>query len=479
MSTEREVRDLKGLIGDKNVFDDPEILAAYAADDSFVKPRQPRMVVKARTKEEVVKVVQYANEHKIAVTPRSSRVSFYGAGIPAQGGMIIDLTEMNRILEIDDRARLVKVEPGVTTEQVQDELARHGLMMQLPLCSHPKKSVLTSAMEREPMLIPKDEHYETMVNVEIVLSSGEIFYTGTAGYKGFKMGAAQEFFIPSTRLFVGAQGTFGIITESNLKVVHTPAMDKLLFIPFNKLEDVASPIRKIQWRMMGNECLVLDALNFATIIADDDKDIAALRDELPPWTLIFCSSAPARFPEEKIAYEEEALREIGKEYDFDVRETLAGAPGLRRKLLPILRKPWSKSTYWKYRYSGACTDLFFMAPIERIAEFTAAVDSIAADHAFPTGDIGRYFQPVYRGNAIYCHYSFNWCGGNGKDRERMKSLFLDASEKLISQGAFFSSLYGPWADMMYRRTGKYAEVLKVVKDVFDPNHIMNPGKLCF
>lgn len=478
MSTESEVRELKKLVGEEKVFYDPEVLMSYAADFSFVKPRRPRMVVKARKKEDVVEVLKYANERKIAVTPRSSRISFYGAGIPEQGGIVLDLSEMKEIIAIDHRARLVKVEPGVTIEELQAELARHGLMMQLPLCSHPKKSMLTSAMEREPMLIPKDEQYETMVNVELVMSSGEIFYTGTAGYKGFKMGAAQEFFIPSTRLFVGAQGTFGIITEANLKVVHIPAMDRVFFMPFDRVEDMVSPLRKIQWRMLGNECLILDALNLATIIADADDEIRALSDELPPWNLILCCSAPARFPEEKLEYEEEALRGIGKEYDFDVSETVGAVPGLRRKILPILRNPWNKDKYWKNRFKGACSDLFFMAPVDRIAEFTHALDRIAADHNFPTEDIGTYFQPVYRGGAIHCQYSLYWDGSNAKAREKQRRLFFDASEKLISMGAFFSNPYGPWGNMMYRRTGKYSEVLRVVKNVFDPNNIMNPGKLC-
>lgn len=359
MSTEKEAKDLREIVGDEQVLDDHETLERYSKDGSFVKPRKPRLVVKVKNRAEVVDVVKYANEHKIALTPRSSGISFHGAGIPTQGGIVLDLTEMDKILQIDDRARLVQIQPGVTVEKAQEKLKEYGLMLQLPLCVHPKKSILTSAMEREPMLIPKDEHYETLVNVEVVLSSGEVFYTGTAGYKGFKMGAAQEFFIPSTRLFVGAQGTFGVVTEANLKVVHIPAMDKLFFMPFKRVEDMVLPIGKIHWRMLGNECFILDALNFAAVIAETDDEIAALRDELPPWTLIVCSSAPDRFPEEKIAYEEEALREIGREYDFDICETIGAVPGIRRKVMPLLRKPWSKNTYWKDRYRGACNDLFF------------------------------------------------------------------------------------------------------------------------
>jgi len=172
--------ELVGIVGSEYVSDEPETLEKYARDYSFVQPRMPSYVVSPKNTEEIQGVAKYANENLIPITPRSSSISFYGAGIPSQGGIILDLARMNKILEIDGRNKKVKVEPGVTWAQVQDELEKQGLMVCNPLLPHPSKSVLTSAMEREPILIPKSEYSEVFLTCEMVLASGDLFWTGTA-----------------------------------------------------------------------------------------------------------------------------------------------------------------------------------------------------------------------------------------------------------------------------------------------------------
>jgi len=128
---------LAGIVGVEHVSDDPETLKEYSRDGSFVQPRMPGCVVYPGNTEEIQGVVKYANERKIPVTPRSSGVSFYGATIPSQGGIILDLKRMNKIIEVDGRNKKVKVEPGVTWAQVQEELAKQGLMVCNPLLPHP------------------------------------------------------------------------------------------------------------------------------------------------------------------------------------------------------------------------------------------------------------------------------------------------------------------------------------------------------
>jgi len=111
--------DLAAIVGAEYVSDEPETLDKYSKDKSFVQPRRPTVVVYPKNAEEVQKIVKYANQTMTAITPRSSKVSFYGAGIPMQGGIIVDLSRMNKVLEIDPRNKKVKVEPGVTWAQVQ------------------------------------------------------------------------------------------------------------------------------------------------------------------------------------------------------------------------------------------------------------------------------------------------------------------------------------------------------------------------
>ena len=102
-------QELAVIAGSEYVSDEPEMLEGYSRDYSFVTPRRPRCVVFPKNTEEVQGIVRYANEHVIPVTPRSSGVGFYGAGIPSQGGIIVDLTRMNRILEVDARNKKVKI----------------------------------------------------------------------------------------------------------------------------------------------------------------------------------------------------------------------------------------------------------------------------------------------------------------------------------------------------------------------------------
>jgi len=473
--------ELVGIVGSEYVSDDPGALEKYSRDYSFVQPRRPGCVVFPKDTEEIQGIVKYANEHLIPVTPRSSKVSFYGAGIPGQGGIVLDMTRMNRILEIDGADKKVKVEPGVTWAQLQEELAEHGLMVCSPLLPHPLKSVLTSTVEREPMLIPKGEYADNLLTAEIVLPTGEMLWTGTALGRGMKSQKFPESPIPtSTRLFQGAQGTLGVLTWATIKAEWLPSMDRLFFIPLDRIEDVAEPIYRLQRRMLGSECFVLNGFNLAAILAESWPDeFNKLRDGLPPYTLLLCLSGLHRHPEERIAYEEEALMEIAMELGLKVLPTVSDIPGLGDRMLKMLRKPWSGDGYWKLRYRGACHDILFFTTLDRVPEFTRAMNEVAARYGYPTADIGCYLQPMERGRACFCQYGFHCDPDNARDVARVRSLYEAASERAINMGGLFTTPYGAWADAVYSRAATYTAVMKVVKNAFDPNNIMNPGKLCF
>ncbi len=471
-------KDLAGIVGAEHTSEDPDVIETYSSDYSFVQPRRPSCVAYPKDAAEVQGIVKYANEHMMPVTPRSSAVGFYGAGIPSQGGIIVDLRRMNKVLEIDPRNKKVKVEPGVTWAQVQEELAKEHMMVANPFLPHQAKSVLTSAMEREPILITKTEYSEVLLTAELVLPTGDMYWTGTALGKGMKGQNFPDALIPGTRLWLGAQGCLGIMTWANLKAEHMPTMDKLYFIPVSKTEAVAEPVYQIQRRMLGNECFVLNSFDLAAILASDwPNEFNALRETLPPWTIVLCLSGLHRLPEEKIAYEEEALMDIAKELHFEALRTVGGIPGLESTILKMLRKPWSKETYWKFQYKGACHDVFFHTTMDRVHEFTRAMDELGAKHGYPTRDIGVYIQPLERARACFLQFGFHCDPNKASEVEMVKRLFLEASEKAMSMGGFFTTPYGPWADMVYSRTAQYTSVLKIVKNAYDPNNIMNPGKV--
>jgi FAD/FMN-containing dehydrogenase len=113
-----------------------------------------------------------------------------------------------------------------------------------------------------------------------------------------------------------------------------------------------------------------------------------------------------------------------------------------------------------------------------VPDFAAVMAGVAAEYGYPTKDIGVYLQPLDRARACHCRFGFHCNPEDAKEMNLVRNLFLEASERAISMGGFFSTPYGPWADMVYSRAATYTYALKVVKNAYDPNNILNPGKLC-
>jgi FAD/FMN-containing dehydrogenase len=472
--------ELIKIVGKGNVLDDEETLTSYSSDLSLQPAKKPRLVVKPKNTEEVQRVVKHANEHLIPLVPVSSKVHFHGETIPEQGGIVVDLSRMDRVIEIDARNRKVKIEPGVTWGKLEEALREHEQMPLKPLFPHPLKVALTSSLEREPMLIPKYEYAEPVLTMEVVLPTGDLFKTGTASAtkteEAYPEGPGIDFF----RFFQAAQGTLGIVTWLNIKTEYLPKHQKPFFIPFDRIEEVIEPVYRIQRRHIGNECFVLNRMHLATLLAEDfKKDFEKLRDTLPPFTLIVVIAGAPRRPLERIAYEEEALGEISSELLFEPKKTVGGIAGLGDTMLKLLRTPQPADNYWKARYKGSTQDIFFITTLNRIKEFHSLILTKAAEHGYCSEDIGVYLQPLERGRACHLEFSFSCDLTSSKEVEKVKQLSRELSEEMISSGGFFSRPYGEWADMVYRRASVYTWTLKEIKKIFDPKNIMNPGKLCF
>jgi FAD/FMN-containing dehydrogenase len=472
--------ELSAIVGAENVITDPDALAGYGRDHSGVSGSLPGCVVRPDGAPQMQAVIKAAAARRMPVTARSSAVGFYGAALPAQGGVVLDLSRMNRILEIDGRNKKCKLEPGVTWGQAVPALAAEGLMVCGPLLPHKDKSVLTTALEREPIMIPKNEYSEVFLTAEMVVASGEMFWTGTAAGKGMKGRNFPDGLIPGTRLFLGAQGTLGVVSWANLKAEWLPSRDKVFFIACDSLAETVEPLYRIQRRMMGNECLVLNDQDFATLLAREDMgDFAQIRDALPPYTIIFVLAGLHRLPAEKIAYEEEALHEVAAELHIEVARSVGGIPGLADQLAGMLRAPWPGQTHWRQRYLGGSREVFFNIPLDRAAEIVAATYELAGSLGYATGDVGVYLQPLERARVGFLNFSFPFDPADAAVTAQVNRLYIDASELAMRLGGFFSAPYGPWADMVYSRAAAYTETLKVVKRAFDPDNILNPGKLCF
>jgi len=477
------------LVGSESFSDDPEVLKGYATDFSLAPPGAPSCVVRARKTEDVRQVVQFANENCIPVVPVSSAAHFYGATIPKQGGIVLDLSGMNHVLEIDEMNRRVRAEVGVTWKQMTGELAKKGFRIMMPLLPHPSRSVVTDYLEREVPTNTVYDYGEPMQSMEVVWPTGEVFRMGSASVTGYPdspskggnpSGPGLDFY----RFLQGAQGTMGVVTWANLKIEYLPKIDKILFAPVRELDYALEFLYRILRNRVGQECLLLNNVNLASILPEDwPKGFEQLRASLPPWTLILVLSGFQRRPEEKIQYEEKALGEILRNEfpEIHLAENLPGVPNLGRKLLPMLRSPWPEpSVYWKQRCKGGCQSLFFIAKPARASGFIRRIEETAARHGYPIGDIGAYLQPIEHHRACHLEFNFFYDPASPAEVDRVKSLYQDAVRVLLNEGALFTRPYGEdLTRLVYERAADYTMTLRRVKKIFDPNNIMNPGNLCF
>jgi len=478
---------LSKVVGAKNVSDDPSQLQAYSTDMSYTPMGLPNYVVKPASSEEVSGVIKFCSENSIPVVPCSSKIHFYGATIPKEGGVVLDMSRMDKIFEIDADNRRVRLEAGVTWKKLTEELAKKGFRMIMPLLPPAERSVLTDFMERE---VPTNQVYdygEPLEASEIVWPTGEIFRMGSASVEGYPdsmskggnpSGPGLDFY----RFFECAQGTMGVVTWTNLKIESIPKIDKILFAPVEDLNYITDFLYRILPRRIGQEVLLLNNVDLAAIIAETNEDLIKLKETLPPWTLILVISGLLRRPDEKIAYEENFLSQVIKQefQDLHLGENLPGFPGLRKKLLPMLRSPWpADKTYWKNRYKGACQNLFFHTRPSMAQQYVDLVEDIAARYGYPICDIGMYIQPIEHNRACRPEFSFFYDPNNMNEVAAIRALYKEAASALLSNGAVFTRPYGELAPIVYEKAATYAMTLKRLKKLFDPNNIMNPGNLCF
>jgi hypothetical protein len=328
------------------------------------------------------------------------------------------------------------------------------------------------------------------MDTEIVLPTGDIFRTGNwtcGGSPGSPAGPVRTLIY---RLWTGAQGTFGIITKIGLQIEPLPALRKIYFMPFQETGHAAEAITKIQRKEIGLECFLLNNFNLAAIYAENwpvpqsfpvtqlpAEEFNELRNSLPPFVLVLCIDGGPRHPENKIAYEEEALKEVCSLLNVELQESLPGITRSAEIMLEECLKPWS--ILKKFNYKGSVHDLMCKVPIESLPVIDHMMDELFQRRGFAKRDVGFFGVPLERGRGIHLEVDLHSDPSNEREKESVKNVWEEASSELMNSGAYFDRPYGAWAEMVYSRTAIYSLKLKQLKKELDPNNIMNPGKLCF
>lgn len=473
------------IVGARHVSDDPDRLKEYSRDYSLTRPMMPNIVVQPDNSQQIQEIVKLADEHRMPLIASSSGVHFYGATIPTQGGLVLDLKRMDRILEINTLDRLIRLEPGVTWEQAQSALVKHEGVIVSPLMVHPKRSVVTDYLEREVPTATLYEYSEPLMSMEVVWANGEIFRTGSASVPGYPntpskganpQGPGMDFH----RLLQGAQGTMGIVTWAIVKYEYLAPVNRVYFMAFDRIEDAIEPMYKIQRALIGNESFLINRMDLATMLAESFPDeFNRLRQTLPAWVMPVVLSGSRGRPEEKVQYQVNALKDLTTRFlKIDLLTALPGVPGLEKRLPGMLRKPRS-GDFWRFANKGGWQSLFFITLPEKTPGFYATVCQVAAKYGYPVSDIGVYVQPIERARACRCEFNFYYNPADPDETKVISGLYAETAQALVNGGAFFTRPYGILSDMMYRRATDYVTALKRVKKIFDPHNILNPGKLCF
>jgi FAD/FMN-containing dehydrogenase len=482
---------LEQIMGSGQVSQEAAILNAYAQDMSFVNSIKPTFVVKPQTGEAIQKLVKLANETQTPLVPVSSgSPHFRGDTIPGIGGaIIVDLSGMKKIVLVDRARRVAMVEPGVTFGELIPAVEKEGLRLNMPLLPRQSKSVIGSIIEREPVLMPKYQWdiSDPLACAGLYFGNGEEFRTGQAAGPGtieeqWGVGGVQKApYGPGTasfhRVIQGAQGTMGIVTWASMRCELLPSVEEPFVIGSSKLNillDLAAWLIRLR---MVNECFILNSTNLAAIFAKDGpQDFQRLRDTLPAWTLFYSVAGYEYLPEERVS---SYIKDIT---DLTQRSGVAAAKAVgdisANEILKTVRKP-SEEPYWKLRLKGASQDIFFLTINDKLEGQIQTMENLADQSGYAVTEMGVYLQPIVQGTGCHCEFTLFYDRKNSRELDRVKDLSAAATRNLIAKGAFFSRPYGENATMIFNRDAASVAVLNKFKNIFDPNRIMNPGKVCF
>ena len=480
---------LSEIVGVENVCDDFASLELYSKDQSFAKPMKPRCIVKVSKVEEIQKIVQWANETKTPLIPISSGGLHYKGdtvpGVPE--AVMVDLSGMKKILSINRQHRMAIVEPGVTYAELQEALAKEGMTLSTCLAPKAEKSVLTSVLEIEPRLnsIHQWNYTDPLRCMEVVWGDGNKMFTGEAGggvQDLEKQWSSEKFQISGTgpmmldfyRLLTAAQGSMGIVSWASLKCEILPTIHKLYFVPAKKSEDLNDFVYRVVRLRFSDELMIVNGAYLAALLGESVAQIQELQQELPQWVALVGIAGRELLPEQRVAAQEGDITEIAQQFGLKMLPAITGVTG--EKVLQKITEP-SGEKYWKETSKGAFQDILFLTNLDKTPKFIAAMNRIAEEMGYPTRDIGVYIQPMHAGTSYHCEFHLPYNPENIKEVDRMKKLFTKASEEISQLGGYFSRPYGIWSKLQLNKDAQSTITIKKIKDIFDPNHIMNPGKI--
>src|SRR5688572_22076342 len=234
------LNEFTNIVGENYVLYDHETLDRYAHDETENLYYLPDVVIKPRNADQVSGILKIRNAKRIPVTPRGAGTGLSGGALPHLGGVVLSTERINSILQIDERNLQVTTEPGVITEVLQNAVKEKGLFYPPDPSSRGSCFIggNIAANSGGPKAVKYGVVKDYVLNLEIVLPTGEIIWTGANVLKnstGYNL----------TQLVVGSEGTLGIVTKIVLKLLPHPKYDLLMLVPFTSPENACAAVSAI------------------------------------------------------------------------------------------------------------------------------------------------------------------------------------------------------------------------------------------
>jgi FAD/FMN-containing dehydrogenase len=399
------------------------------------------------------------------------------------------MSGMKKVMVVDRKRRVAMCEPGVTFGELIPEVRREGLRLNMPLLPRKSKSVVGSILEREPVIMPKYQWdiSDPLACAEIFFGTGDEFRTGQAAGPGtvaeqWAVGGVQKApYGPGTaswhRLIQGAQGTMGIVTWASMRCEILPSLEEPFVVGSSNLDMLLELTYWLIRLRMVNECLILNNTNLAALFTKEwPNDYEKLKDALPAWNLFYTVAGYEYFPEERVSSQIKDITEITQRLGVEAAKAAGGVSA--NEILKAVQQPCGEP-YWKLRQKGACQDIFYLTIFDKLQGQIGAMNDLAEKAGYPASNIGVYIQPIVQGTSYHCEFNLFYDPDNQRELNRVKEISTLAIKNLMANGAFFSRPYGESTGMILNRDAATVSVLDKLKKIFDPNNVMNPGKVCF
>ncbi|MED4017123.1 glycolate oxidase subunit GlcD [Sutcliffiella cohnii] len=445
------------LVGVENYFDSNAERLVYSYDATPNFQSMPDAVIAPRNTNEVAKIVNLCNENNIPLVPRGSGTNLCAGTCPTEGGIVLLFTHMNKILEIDEENLTITVQPGVITLDLISAVEKKGLFYP-PDPSSMKISTIGGNINENSGGLRGLKYGVTrdyVLALEAVLPNGDIVRTGgklakdVAGYD-------------LTRLFVGSEGTLCVITEATLKLIPMPETKQTMLALYEDLEAAAESVSSI----ISSKIIptTLEFLDQPTLEVVEDFAQVGLPTDVKAVLLIEQDGSPEIVKRDMAKMNEICLQQGA--IKVQVAKTEEEADSLRTARRAAL------SALARLKPTTILEDA--TVPRSEIAKMVRAINEIAEKYNVKICTFGHAGD----GNL---HPTVPTDARNKEEMERVEKAFEEIFERAIDLGGTITGEHGvgvmkaPYLEWKLGSTGINA--MKAIKEAFDPNNIMNPGKV--